>query len=197
MPSRMELIVERHSHVAFLAAIALDRFLSGSGRRNEFKWNKTQLNCVTFQTIKTFMSRHMTAQRSKQRLNLDPKRQRLRHCFCSALKISQFVFLCWLFTSVSICFRAVAILQPVRPCALIFCCGCCTLSHTITSLKALRPFTTINPSPSRLNSQAVSFSVLPLTLEGWSAGSHTQKKEKCGIVKHDGENAQSQAFLAR
>jgi hypothetical protein len=52
----MELTVERHSHVAFLEAIALDRFLlqSNESKRREKISNETQLNCVTFQTIKIF-----------------------------------------------------------------------------------------------------------------------------------------------
>lgn len=69
------------------------------------------------------------------------------------------------FTSICISFRAIAVLKSISPSAFVFRCRCSALPHTITSLKALRPFSTINPTASCFYAQAVSLSILPLTLE--------------------------------
>lgn len=70
------------------------------------------------------------------------------------------------FTSISISLGAVAVLQPVGPCALVFSGGRGALSDTVTTLETLRPLASVDPSTTRLDAQAVSLSILPLTLKG-------------------------------
>lgn len=82
----------------------------------------------------------------------------LKNVECAKMTIMPLTIIC-------IRFRSVSILKSIRPSAFVLGVGCVRLSNTVSAFKALRPFTPIYPSTSCLHTQAMSFSVLPLTLK--------------------------------
>ena len=79
-------------------------------------------------------------------------------------------FICCVLTSVSVRLRAVAVLQPVCPGALILGWGAGGLADPVPALEALRPLPPVEPLASTLHPQAMSLPVLPVTFEVAPAG---------------------------
>lgn len=67
-------------------------------------------------------------------------------------------------TSVGVRFRAVAILQPVGPRALVPGRRRGALPHAVPALETLRPFASVHPSAPNLQTQPMSFTILPMSL---------------------------------
>ena len=67
-------------------------------------------------------------------------------------------------TSIRVRLRAVAVLQPVGPRALVLGAGHGGLPDAVAALEALRPLAAVQPPPARLHAQPVALPVLPVAL---------------------------------
>lgn len=73
--------------------------------------------------------------------------------------------------TIGVCFRAVAVLKSVSPCAFILGVANCALSYAVSAFGTLCPFTAINPPVAVFDTQSVPFSTLPLSFVSAPTGS--------------------------